>query len=64
VEFISDGFAFTVEDTGHFQNFKERSLGVVTLAAPRVHTLQIRPHKKAAAAVMDVRQVRLIPTVD
>jgi hypothetical protein len=56
--------AFTVEDTGHFQNFKERSLGTVTLAGPQVHSLQIRPRKKAAAAVMDVRQVRLIPIAD
>jgi acetyl esterase/lipase len=56
--------AFNVEDTGHFQNFKERSLGVVTLAAPQVHSLQLRPRTKAAAAVMDVRQVRLIPVVN
>jgi acetyl esterase/lipase len=56
--------AFTVDDTGHFQNFKERMLGVVTLTAPQVHTLQIRPRTKAAAAVMDVRQVRLIRVAD
>ena len=56
--------AFTVEDTGHFQNFKERSLGSVTLTAPQVHNLQIRPRTKAAAAVMDVRQVRLVPALE
>jgi len=56
--------AFTVEDTGHFQNFKERTLGTVTLAASQVHSLQIRPRTKAAAAVMDVRQVKLIPVVE
>jgi hypothetical protein len=56
--------AFTVEDTGHFQNFKERSLGTIALTAPQVHTLQIRPKTKAAAAVMDVRQVRLIPVAE
>jgi hypothetical protein len=53
--------AFTVEDTGQFQNFKEWTLGTVTLAAPQVHSLQIRPRTKAATAVMDVRQVRLLP---
>ncbi|MDX1948087.1 MAG: alpha/beta hydrolase [Pirellulaceae bacterium] len=52
---------FTVEDTGHFQNFKERKLGVVEIAGPQVHALEIRPRTKAAAAVMDVRQVRLVP---
>ncbi|HEX5104454.1 MAG TPA: alpha/beta hydrolase fold domain-containing protein [Pirellulaceae bacterium] len=62
---IGDQFVtFTVEDTGHFQNFKERSLGTVTLAAPQVNSLQIRAKTKAAAAVMDVRQVRLIPVAD
>jgi hypothetical protein len=61
LEVGGQSLAFTVEDTGHFQNFKERSLGTVTLTAPQVHTLQIRPKTKAAAAVMDVRQVRLIP---
>ena len=55
---------FTVEDTGHFQNFKERKLGLVTLAAPQVHSLELRPRTKAAAAVMDVRQVRLIRVAD
>jgi hypothetical protein len=61
VQIGDQALAFTVEDTGHFQNFKERSLGVVALAAPQVHSLQIRPRSKAAAAVMDVRQVRLVP---
>lgn len=50
---------FTVEDTGHFQNFKPRAIGTVTIAKPGRHTLTIKPVKKAAAAVMDVRQVTL-----
>ncbi len=53
--------AFTVEETGHFQNFKHRNLGPVTLDKPGEYTLELRPRTKAAAAVMDVRQVRLIP---
>jgi hypothetical protein len=52
---------FTVEDTGHFQNFKHRNLGTIILEKPGNHTLEIRPRNKKAAAVMDVRQVRLIP---
>ncbi len=52
---------FVVEDTGHFQNFKDRTLGTVELDAAGVYTLEIRAKKKAAGAVMDVRQVRLVP---
>jgi hypothetical protein len=52
---------FIVEETGHFQNFKNRGLGTIELAAGDDHTLELRPRTKAAGAVMDVRQVRLIP---
>jgi Domain of unknown function (DUF5077) len=52
---------FTIEETGHFQNFTNRTLGTVEIAAGTDHTLELRPRTKAAAAVMDVRQLRLIP---
>jgi len=52
---------FTVEDTGHFQNFKARDVGTVKIDKPGRYTLTIKPLKKAAAAVMDVRQVTLKP---
>lgn len=52
---------FTVEDTGGFQNFKSRRIGEVDLPAGGVYTLAIHPQKKAANAIMDVRQVRLVP---
>jgi arylsulfatase A len=52
---------FTVEDTGHFQNFKARDIGTVKIDKAGRHTLTIKPTKKAAAAVMDVRQVTLKP---
>ncbi|MCO6456746.1 MAG: hypothetical protein J5I93_15715 [Pirellulaceae bacterium] len=55
---------FTVEDTGHFQNFRRREIGRVHLAEEGLHKLQIRPRTKARAAVMDVRQVELIPIRD
>jgi hypothetical protein len=51
---------FTVEDTGHFQNFKPRVLGEVELQAG-AQTLRVIPVTKAAAAVMDLRQVVLRP---
>lgn len=50
---------FAVEDTGHFQNFKVRIIGQVELSVG-AKTLHVVPQKKAAAAVMDLRQVRLI----
>lgn len=50
-----------VEDTGHFQNFKPRVIGRVTIEKPITTSLLLRPTKKAAAAVMDVRLIRLLP---
>lgn len=51
---------FTVEETGHFQNFVPRLVGRITLeAGPR--RLAIRPENKKAAAVMDIRRIRLLP---
>jgi len=50
---------FTVEDTGHFQNFKSRLVGEVTIAQLGRHTLEVRATKKAKAAVMDLREVKL-----
>lgn len=49
-----------VEDTGHFQNFVRRSPGVFKLDKGR-HTLVVRPRTKPGVAVMDLREVRLIP---
>ena len=51
---------FTAEETGHFQNFKHRNLGTIKLDKPGEYRLEIRPQNKKAAAVMDVRQVRLV----
>ena len=52
---------YTVEDTGHFQNFVERPAGTVKIDAAGTFTLEIRAARKAKGAVMDVRQVRLAP---
>ena len=52
---------FTVEDTGHFQNFKEREVGKVTFDKAGPQALEVRALKKPGAAVMDLRQVILVP---
>jgi len=53
---------FQVEETGHFQNFRWRSIGRVTLEGTGVQSLELRCRKLAKGAVMDVRQIRLVPT--
>lgn len=61
---------FAVEDTGHFQNFKERYLGRLLLMPDRAdsgaspQTIKLVPIHKAKGAVMDVRQLRLVPVPD
>ncbi len=51
----------TVEDTGHFQNFVPRKIGVIEIKTPGRHTLTVRPQKKPGVAVMDLREVKLLP---
>jgi arylsulfatase A-like enzyme len=53
--------AFTVEDTGHFQNFKARAIGTVTIDKPGRYELTVKPRKKAGIAVMDLRSLTLKP---
>ena len=52
---------YVVEDTGHFQNFVERPVGMIQIEKAGDVALEIRAVKKAKGAVMDVRQVRLVP---
>lgn len=52
---------FTVEDTGHFQNFIPRAVGTLSFPEPGDYAIEVRCDKLAAHAVMDVREVRLIP---
>jgi arylsulfatase A-like enzyme len=51
----------TVEETGGFQNFVPRDLGVVTLPRPGRYELTVKPKTKPGPAVMDLRQVTLVP---
>ncbi|MDF1743369.1 MAG: hypothetical protein P1V19_06710 [Gimesia sp.] len=51
---------FIVEETGHFQNFKERHIGTLTINKSGLQSLQLKPQQKTQNAVMDVRQIRLV----
>jgi len=50
-----------VVETGGFQNFVPRMIGTVQIARPGRYTLTVKPRSKPGPAVMDLRQVRLIP---
>ncbi len=52
---------FEVEDTGHFQNFRERQIGTLEFGSSKNQSIKLVPISKAKGAVMDVRQVRLVP---
>ena len=54
---------FEVDDTGHFQNWKTRKLGEIELKEAGVHTLSVVPQEKAKNAVMDIKAIRLVPTI-
>jgi arylsulfatase A-like enzyme len=53
----------TVEDTGHFQNFKARDVGQVRLDKVGRYALRVKPQHMAATAVMDLRSVILTPVM-
>ena len=50
-----------VKETGGFQNFVKRDLGLVTLDKPGRIGLEVHATSKPKAAVMDLREVKLIP---
>ncbi len=52
---------FVVAETGHFQNFIWRKIGKITLKELGVQTVSLKCQKLAKGAVMDMRQVRLVP---
>jgi hypothetical protein len=60
VEVGGQTLKFTVQDSGHFQNFIQRTIGTVDLPAGR-QTLAVKPQTKPGAAVMDLRRVVLRP---
>ncbi len=60
VEVAGQKLSFTVENTGNFQHFIMRTIGVVDLPAGK-QTLAVKPQSKKGGAVMDLRQVTLRP---
>ena len=57
---------FTVEDTGHFQNFKPRVIGTLEVKKEageggRGFNVKVIPQSKPGVAVMDLRQILLRP---
>jgi arylsulfatase A len=51
----------TVQETKHFQDFIPRKIGTFKFDRPGHYALKVQPQTKPGAAVMDLRQVRLIP---
>jgi len=61
IELAGQELPLTVQDTGHFQNFVPRVIGTVTLDHQGSYQLKVIPTHKAGVAIMDLRQVRLLP---
>jgi len=63
VEFTSaeQTLAMTVQETTGFQDFLRREIGTFEFKVPGEYTLAVKPKTKPGFAVMDLRQVRLIP---
>jgi arylsulfatase A len=53
--------SFTVQDTGHFQNFVPRNIGKLKFEKAGEYTFLVKPLKKPGVAVMDLRQVKMTP---
>ncbi len=54
--------SFEVESTGGFQQFKDRKVGTIQIKkAKKTFTLVVSSSKKVGKAVMDLRQIRLVP---
>ena len=52
---------FQVEETGHFQNFKWRHVGELSVATKGIYAIKVAPKKIAKGALMDVRAISLTP---
>jgi hypothetical protein len=59
-EILTQTLEWKVRDTGHFQNIVIESLGDVRRVEGK-GAVRVKPQKKAAAAVVDIREIHLIP---
>jgi arylsulfatase A len=57
----SEVLTHQVVETGGFQNFVKRDLGAITIDKPGRYRLEVRARAKQGPAVMDLREVRLVP---
>lgn len=53
--------SLTVPETGGFQQFVPQELGRITLARPGRLRLEVHPQSKPGPAVMDLREIKLVP---
>jgi len=53
---------FTVKDTGGFQNFEAREVGMLQIEKAGRHALTVKARTRPGVAVMDLRQIVLRPT--
>lgn len=60
IEVGDEQIDFDVVDTGHFQNFRWRTLGTIDIGDGE-HALRLRAVRKAKNAVMDCRAIELVP---
>lgn len=60
-DFGNTSLEHTVVETGHFQNFRWFHLGEVALPPASDQLLRVQCQKLARGAVMDIRQIRLVP---
>ncbi len=64
LQIAAEELRMIVEDTGHFQNFIWKDVGSVTFAKPGTYTLTVKARSKPGVAVMDLRQIRLVKTLE
>jgi hypothetical protein len=50
---------FEVQETGHFQNFQWRNLGVLSVDRPGIYAIKLSAVAIAKAALMDCREIQL-----
>jgi hypothetical protein len=61
IEVAGQVLHYTVQETGGFQKFERVEAGIVELRQPGRWTCHVRPRSKPGLAVMDLREITLVP---
>lgn len=61
VSIHDQALSFTVQDTGHFQNFVPVEIGSLQFPNKGKYLLRVQPDEIAGVAACDIRQIRLLP---